>query len=64
VRRLLPVLPASPSYWASPWTTRDCQHNLDSHVLEEWLLHKFVPLYLLPCGPELNSIEIICKQKE
>jgi hypothetical protein len=31
-------------------------------TLEEWLLHKFVPLYLPPYSPELNPIEIICKQ--
>ena len=37
-------------------------HNLDKHMLEEWLLCKFVPLYLPPYSPELNPIEIVWKQ--
>jgi hypothetical protein len=37
-------------------------HHLDEHIREEWLLHKFVPLYLPPYSPELNPIEIIWKQ--
>jgi transposase len=37
-------------------------HGLDQQSTDEWLVQKFVPLYLPTYSPELNPIEILWKQ--
>lgn len=37
-------------------------HHIEQDILDRWLsVHRFVPLYMPPCSPELNLIEILWK---